>query len=549
MNMKTLRSRGRRGQQPRFQAKYIVQGLIFFAAVWIVIVFSSHRSIVKEQRKKVTDNSQESKVEHLVIPPPARNQPKRISEDQDSEVETGVTEDEKHGSVGQQSHKNDAWDAVLKRAKEKSTFCQGADDHFEGFDNSFEVSWGNENKTLATLPSFGIINAIEKFRKLETSDEKVCELPPETECEETQFTVIFMAYNPDRLGITFDQIKKLLSGENFADMVKECILVWNGPRGVDESQEGRELLEYELSPDNALRVVYPLKMGFPNDLMNRYHPDIVKVTTKAILYYDDDGPFYSYKAVESGFELWKRHSRAQVGAMSRKINYSKRQKTERTSLDSNPNDRLFVSYCDNMHDKVEYNFYFFANFDANMVLPSGSMLHSNYLCFLWHPVMSEVRDFVLKHPVHPDDVTVSAVVSQLAGLAPRVYSRRLKPPSTEEKEAHFAAIGHSVSDERRLQEREEKSEEKKKPKGGIGGICWDCGAGMTEKKQVWADLRSQAVNAIIRYFGSINSGSIGWCHETEFYDPSKDGRCKPVMAKQGYLSWMNLDGTPKSTCP
>ena len=60
-----------------------------------------------------------------------------------------------------------------------------------------------------------------------------------------------------------------------------------------------------------------------------------------------------------------------------------------------------------------------------MVLPSGSMLHSNYLCFLWHPALEEIRNFVLQHPVHPDDVTVSTVVSHLAGKAPRVYSRRL----------------------------------------------------------------------------------------------------------------------------
>ena len=70
---------------------------------------------------------------------------------------------------------------------------------------------------------------------------------------------------------------------------------------MDESEAGQRVLEY--SKTNALRIAYPLKMGFPNNLMNRYHPDIVKVKTKAILFYEDDGPFYSESALTSAFEL------------------------------------------------------------------------------------------------------------------------------------------------------------------------------------------------------------------------------------------------------
>ena len=81
-------------------------------------------------------------------------------------------------------------------------------------------------------------------------------------------------------------------------------------------------------------------------------------------------------------------------------------------------------------------------------------------------------------------------------------------------------------------------------------ICWDCGAGMTELKQYWAELRTEAVNALVQYFGSLNSGSLGWCAiDSSYYDASVDGRCHPVMAKQGWLPWMNADGTPKETCP
>ena len=73
---------------------------------------------------------------------------------------------------------------------------------------------------------------------------------------------------------------------------------------------------------------------------------------------------------------------------------------------------------------------------------------------------------------------------------------------------------------------------------------------MTEMKQFWAELRTEAVNSLVRYFGSLNSGSIGWCEkDSEYYNAKKDGRCDPVMARQGWLPWMNPDGAPKDTCP
>jgi hypothetical protein len=81
------------------------------------------------------------------------------------------------------------------------------------------------------------------------------------------------------------------------------------------------------------------------------------------------------------------------------------------------------------------------------------------------------------------------------------------------------------------------------------GINWDAGAGMTDAKQHWADMRSQAINSLVRYFGSLNSGSIGWCEGTQWYDPKKDGKCEPVMAKQGWLTWMDTMGEPKDECP
>ncbi len=526
-----------------FRIQYFLQCFVFTALGWFVVLFYSHSSIIR------LSNEHGANERRAILPH------KRIIE--------------------RTSFWDPAWDDVVLRARAHKSYCQHADANFHGFDHQYEMLFGKENQTLATLPPFGIIDAIADYKKGNHNDDVKwqCRMPPETECQESQLTVIFMAYNPDRLGITLNQIKKLTNREAFRGLVKECVVVWNGPRSVDESNEGKQLLDFAKDPANSLRIVYPLKMGFPNDLMNRYHPDVVKVTTKAILYYDDDGPFYSYKAIESGFELWKRNSRAQIGAMSRKIDYSPRQQEERQRLDPEPNDKHFISHCDNLQDKVEYNFRFFANYDANMVLPSGSMLHSNYLCFLWHPALEEIRQFVLAHPVHPDDITVSTVVSHLAARAPKVYSRRLNPDDGTVKRRGGRRL-EETDPEVKAAEKEEENEEEERlmtgesekqvvqlensgigggpahEKGGIGGICWDCGSGMSEKKQIWADLRSQAINSLIKYFGSINSGSIGWCEGTEFYDPGKeDGHCKPTMARIGWLPWMKEDGSPKEKCP
>lgn len=552
------------------------QYFIALAGVWLLILMQSHRVVVDVQSNvshKEYVHHENAPVLHINMPSSRHVIDDFNAKKKEEKKEAGIVSvamgnrTEKSSDPPNAStfaEKSPAWDEMLLRAQGKRNICQQDDKSFIGFDKRYQQLFGADNQTLATLPAFGIIEALEKFDFHAVDPKWQCQMPPENECAETQLTVVFMAYNPDRLGVTFSEIRKLLSRDAFQNLVKECVLVWNGPRAVDESQEGRQLLEF--AKTNPLRVEYPLKMGFPNDLMNRYHPDVVKISTKAILYYDDDGPFYSYKAIESGFELWKRHARAQIGAMSRQINYSPRQLKERRDMDAEPNDRLFVTHCDNLHDKVEYNYFYFANYDANMVLPSGSMLHSNYLCFLWHPAFDEIRQFVLAHPVHPDDITVSTIVSHLAGRAPRVYSRRLN----KQDPAMNAALGFPTkkAGRRRLDEKdsddEEEMEEKKdeeilaiavdessKPKGaGIGGICWDCGSGMTEKKKIWADLRSQAINTLIRYFGSINSGSIGWCAGTQFYMPNKsDGKCKPIMARQGWLPWMADDGTPKATCP
>ena len=412
------------------------------------------------------------------------------------------------------------FDGLVRRAYEHQKHCQsiGLVDH--------EDHSGVNNHT-AHLPQFGILDAIKNYDP-STPYEYQCQLPPETECGETQFTVIFMAYNPDRLQKMYNQIYKFVNDPEFAPLVAEVVVVWNGERHVEETSLGKALID--LGKEKPVRVSYPLKAGFPNDLLNRYHPRL-EIKTKAIMYYDDDGPFYSFKATLGGFELWKRNSNAQMGAMARKLDLGPRQQQEKKAVLSKPVDRFFISQCPT--DKLRYNFNEFANFGANMVLPSGSFLHSNYLCFLWHPLFEEIREYVRQHPVNPDDGTVSVIVSQLAGRAPRTYSRRIKEDDKKRRLLQVANKEDEIlqHDHRRL----------------MDGIDWDNKKDhQKEQRDFWGKLRSDAANSLIRYFGSINSGSVGWCNGTVYQEGEK---CNPNMARAGTLPWLTPDHTPKDVCP
>jgi hypothetical protein len=519
-------------------------------------------------------------------------------------------------------HLPEAFADVLYRAKEMEGHCRGLQrpEDFRGFDKSYSVpfarSGNGTTEALAALPSFGIIDHVEGYvapngAKDGTAESKKwkCAKPNRKECMEEKFTVVFMAYNPDRLKATLDQIRTMLEREDWKGLVHECVIVWNGERALSESDIGNRTLAYADDPSTSLRIVYPLKMGLPNDLMNRYHPDVVQPTTKALLYYDDDGPFYSFDAVLAGFELWKRHSSAQVGAMSREIVVGRRQRSERSEVtsshpdDPRRNDRLFVSHCDNAGDQVDYNFRYFANYDANMVLPSGSFLHSGYLCYLWHPVLEPLRKFVRNHPVHPDDMAVSMVVSQLSGRAPRVYSRRLKKPdktkddknqneakSTRRRrrllagrsrrqprddsepaeecddcdyeEVSFRKYLQHVQVEKPLEHRSNRSRVRWVPSHSssatqehrirrrlLFNIEWDTdNQKMTDSKKMWAALRTEAVNSLVRYFGSLNSGSIGWCEGTQWYNPRVDGKCGTCSLRSVRYVISTLEGTESHAC-
>ena len=437
-----------------------------------------------------------------------------------------------------------ALDGMIRRAQTHQQHCQAL-----GLNKVKD--WKGLNDHDVHLTQYGFLEFLKDYQG-DDSYPYTCELPPEQECSETQFTVIFMAYNPDRLKKMYNQIVTMI-GNDFQGLVKEVVVVWNGARSVEETELGKQLVD--LTKRQPVRISYPLQAGFPNDLFNRYHPRLA-ITTKAIMYYDDDGPFYSYKATLGGFELWKRNSNAQIGAMARKIDFSPRQQEERSNILNGPGDRFFVSHCPT--DEVRYNFNEFAQFGAKMVLPSGSFLHVNYLACLWHPIFQELRQYVQNHPVNPDDGTVSAIVAQLSGRAPKVYSRRINESQEQNRRlllqddqdddvGPFTSQSYRWNGQHGNHTDDEASQfmERHHHRRLMDGINWDAG-GDHQKKHDWGKLRSDAANSLMRYFGSINSGSIGWCYGT----PYQQGEyCKPDQARVGQLPWLKPDHTPKEPCP
>lgn len=485
-----------------------------------------------------------------------------------------------------------ALQSVLDRARHYQSHCQHV--------VTQEQEWAQEDNqhpkkaavnvsrlTSVDLPAFGIVQALESYAQADEHDsdkdkyEYTCQLPPETECQETQVTVIFMGYNPDRLQMMKHQIHSMLHFSDWQALVYEVVLVWNGPRQIQESSVGKTLLNYQTTHPTKFRIFYPLLEGFPNDLMNRYHPRF-RIQTKAILFYDDDGPFYSYSAVLGGFELWKRNANAEIGAMARKIDITPRQELEKKGILNGIGDRFFVSHCGNGaggSDTVVYNYHFFAQFGANMALPSGSFFHSNYLCWIWHPALAELRQFVKDHPVHPDDATVSMIISQLAGRAPKVYSRRINTDKSNGAAAAVAAVSPQTDAgedfKQQQQQRKRRTSRRMLQEQTDSSDQWNTtlvaeewndqvddpdiwesrrmsmlqhGRKLLWEQQDWGKMRREAVNSLVSYFGSLNSGSIGWCYGTQWQVKGGE-ECLPDQAKPGMLPWMQPDHTPKTTCP
>jgi len=445
---------------------------------------------------------------------------------------------------------------VLSRAKRMKRHCSSLEDGItvkkEMNDIFFDDS---KNSTLADLPPFGIIETLESYqpKKILEVSEWDCVLPPPTECNETQLTAVFLGYRPDRLENFCNQVRRMLIPEFWSGMIKEILLVWNGDHSLTQSKKGMKVLNWAADPSKPFRIVYPLQEGFANDLMNRYHPRW-NITTKAVLFYDDDGPFYSIPAVTSAFEYWKRNSNAQIGAMARLFDLGPRAQIEKTNLllaSATENGiirkkDIWVSNCrQSQNDRVKYHFQHFAQTNANMALPSGSILHHNFLCFLWHPVLEPVRQFVRAHPVHPDDVTVSTIVSHVSGRPPEIYSRRVNMPDSPPNSTDFTKEGGNMdSGSFDLDNKKEKNNMgKDEGQEQHRRLLWDDG-----NTGIWARKREASVNSLLGYFGSLNGGSDGWCYGTPYHDKERDF-CIPEQARYGMIPWMTDDMKSLPSCP
>lgn len=386
-----------------------------------------------------------------------------------------------------------------------------------------------DNKTKpypVDLVDFGIIEALNNYRPKSRGEQQrgECRLPPPTECDVETFSIVVMGYCLDRRSKLKWEIWQMLEG-HYGDLVEEVILIWNNnipldtgslEKGDGNYEAGREIVAFDRDRTygDKFKVWYPLLDLFANDLFNRYHPELAP-RSKAVLFFDDDGPYPVPDALNAGFELWKRNSNAQVGDLGRNFKMGKRQNRERWKLVGRDvlNDRELQSHCRSSGDILEYNFAVFPPFFAHMVLPSGSFLHKDFLCWLWHPVLEEIRKFVRDHPVHPDDVAVSAIITQLTHRSPVTYPLRINIPEANR------------SDHRRRR------------------LLW-------QEDDQWSDKRSLAVNSVVSYLGSVGTGSaIGWCSHNPYYNNRTQTCSLKMPTSVEMISWMKPGGYMANICP
>mmetsp|Transcript_3913 Transcript_3913/g.7524 ORF Transcript_3913/g.7524 Transcript_3913/m.7524 type:complete len:659 (+) Transcript_3913:249-2225(+) len=464
------------------------------------------------------------------------------------------------------------------------------------------------------------------------NDYPMCQLPPPKECDVHQFTIILMSHtvsDDERLSKLHRGIKTLSSW----DITGEIILVWNNLQSVlnqCSKQQCSDLLSWDQDPHHKLRIFYALEqkhVKLENNLLNRYHP-IIQPQNEAVVYFDDDGPFHSRLAMEVGFELWKRNSDVQIGSMARNIRFpSKRmddlqnkasdlaatlymdrnwrlgvhpyddeemrrwldlghetvvveeaEEEEEEERDSNDTYQShgypkFTPICQNeTGDVVEYNYFVFPNFKAHMSLPSGSILHRDFLCFVWHPVFEELRQYILKHPTHPDDMTISTLVSHLTGKALRTFPKTVrnnrKDGGGDQREKQQrrrllqSGLRHEMVRKKSRNEHDDKVVEVEDDLDDENEFLGNDELQLLQSRRRrllwqqkdWGNMREEAIGSIVGYFGSINPGSVGWCAGTH-YQEKAEGKgnmrynCfneKPPDVSQ--IPWMNEGGIGYDEC-
>ena len=184
--------------------------------------------------------------------------------------------------------------------------------------------------------------------------------------------------------------------------------------------------------------------------------------------------------------------------------------------------------------------------------------------FIWHPAFKELRDYVLVHPTHPDDITVSMIISHVSGRAPRVYTRNmhkrnalskvlvndelkdinapisntvmLPPRSSLSDHRRLSLNEEAIDSDRWLKDRiiyEEANSARMVQKEGRRNLLWN--------EEEWPLLREDALNSITGYFGSFNGGSVGWCLTTIFHTKTDEGLhwCESEISSLDWSPWVN----------
>lgn len=416
----------------------------------------------------------------------------------------------------------------------------------------------------------------------------MCHLPPASSCQTKTYSVILMSHATDRLS----KLKGGVVDLSNRDATEEVILVWNSPRSLLESDSGgigQELLRWDEDPTNKLRIFFALENGLENNLLNRYHPSI-NPKSEAVMYFDDDGPFFDENAMSKvGFELWRRNSDVQNAAFPRNLRVLSDRMKEmqkqgvdlylrsvlKVGKEGNIGDEEEVPFTPTCRERtgdiIEYNFFVFPQFGANMALPSGSIIHRNYLCFIWHPAFEELREYIREHPTHPDDQTVSAIISQLSGKPPRAFPRTIKKGQTEDKSSLRGGGGEGtagtkaanstkrrrlsalevdyIDDHDFLEAAEDEqyqlsSQERLHVDQSHRRLLW--------QQKNWGPMREEAANSLIGYFGSLNGGSVGWCAGTEYQKtrPRSPGgfNCEPEFPTLEMIPWIKPGGVGYDIC-
>ena len=471
---------------------------------------------------------------------------------------------------------------VLKRITLTNHTCKNLPEHHLGPPPVKDFDTG-----VPPLPENGAFYALKDWVDKESeqkNDRKgypMCELPPVTECDVDQVTVILMSHTLDddeRLQTMTYGIAKLRVHPDVA----EVVLVWNAERSTLENsdkQNAQRLLKWANDDKNPVRIFYSLENGLGNNLLNRYHPAI-KPSQKVVLFFDDDGPFFGKGVMDVGFQLWRRNSDVQCGSMTRNVRFHSERmikmnietqslamkqygenawqthihpydtsavEVEMASVGADsPNYPAFTPIChEETGDLLEYNFFTFPAFNSHMSLPSGSFLHRNYLCFIWHPAFEELRQFILDHPTHPDDMTISTIVSHLSGKPIRTFPRRIAqgaPPQEDdhEKRRQLRSAPEEIGDDKYIKELHEDAQHRRK-------LLW--------QQKDWAQMREEAINSVVGYFGSINSGSMGWCvgtkyKGTHYHKKTKENAtiCDPQFPYESQIPWMNGDDEVFDQC-